>query len=114
MNTQHGMQIGSRTKNVDVKHIVGDFEDHSLREEFRFCFFFLVVSELEKARYKIFNYAVETLRETFVNEKLDHFFNKLKCAAKENLDFVFILKNIEDGTFRCFYAHENNALLNRS
>ena len=49
-----------------------------------------------------------------MNEKLDHFFNILKCAAKVNLAFGFILKNIEDGGFRCFYAHENNTLLDRS
>ena len=36
-NTQHGMQVGSGTKNVDVEHTVGDFEDHSLREELRSC-----------------------------------------------------------------------------
>ena len=49
-----------------------------------------------------------------MNEKLDHFFNNLKCAAKVNLAFGFILKNIEDGGFRCFYAHENNTLLDLS
>ena len=27
-NTQHGMQIGSRTRDMDVEHIVGDGEDH--------------------------------------------------------------------------------------
>ena len=36
-NTQHTMQIGSRTSDVDVEHIVGDVEDHSLREELRSC-----------------------------------------------------------------------------
>ena len=113
-NTQLGMQIGSRTKHVDVEHIVGDVEDHSLREELRSCHYFLVDSELERARRKVFNYAVETLNETIVNEKLDRFFNNLKCAAKVNLDFGFILKNMEKGGFRYFYAHQNNTLLDRS
>ena len=72
-NTQHGMQIGSGTRDVDVEHIVGDVEDHSLREELRSCQHFLVDSELERARHKVFNYAVEALNETIVNEKLDHF-----------------------------------------
>ena len=71
-------------------------------------------SELERERNKVFNYAVATLNETIVNEKLDHFFNNLKCAAKVNLVFGFILKSIEDGRFRYFYAHENNTLLDRS
>ena len=113
-NTQNGMQIGSRSRDVDVEHIVGDVEDHSLREELRSCQQFLVDSEYERARQKVFNYPVETLNETIVNKKLDHFFNKLKCAAKVNLAFGFILKNIEDGGFIYFYAHENNALPDRS
>ena len=40
--------------------------------------------------------------------------DKLKCVAKLNLAFGFILKNIEDGKFRYFYAHENNTLLEQS
>ena len=113
-NTQHGMEIGSGTRDVDVEHIVGDVEDNRLREELRSCQNFWVDSELETARHKVFNYEVETLNETIVNEKLDHFFNNLKCAAKVNLAFGFILKNIEDGGFRYFYAHKNNTLLDRS
>ena len=108
------MQIGSGTRDVDVEHIVGDVEDCKLREELRSSQHFLVDSELERASYKVFNYAVETLNETIVNEKLDLFFNKLKCAAKVILAFGFIFKNIEDGGFRYFYAHENNTLLERS
>ena len=113
-NTQHGRQIGSGTRDVDVGHKVGDVEDHRLREEFRSCQHFLVDSELERARHKAFNCAVEALNETIVNENLDHFFNILKCATKVNLAFGFILKNIEDGGFRYFCAHENNTLLDRS
>ena len=113
-NTQHGMQIGSRTRDVDVERIVGDVEDRRLREELRSCQHFLVDSKFERARHKTFNYPVETCNEKIVNEKLDHFFNKLKCGAKVNLAFGFILENIEDGWFRYVYAHENNTLLDRS
>ena len=108
------MQTRSGTTDVEVQHIVGDLEDHRLREALRSCQHFLVASELERARHKVFNYAVETLNETIVNEKLDLLYNNLKCAAKMNLAFGFILKNIEDGGFRYFYAHENNTLLDRS
>ena len=108
-NTQHGMQIGSGTRDVDVELIVGDVEDHSLREDLRSWQHFL----LERTRHKVFNYGVETLNETIVNEKPDHFFNSLEHAAKMNLAFGFILKNIEDGGFIYFYAHENNTLLDR-
>ena len=101
-NTQHGIQIGSGARDVNLEHIVGDVEDQSLREELRSCQHFLVDSELERARHKVFNYAVETLNETIVNEKLDHFFNNLKCAAKVTVAFGFILKTIEDRGFRYF------------
>ena len=113
-NTQHGMQIGPRTRDVNLEHIVGDVEDQRLRKELRSCQHFLVDSEPERARHKVFIYAVETLNETIVNEKLDHLFNNLKCAAKLNLAFGFILKNGEDGGFRGFKAHENNTLLDCS
>ena len=67
------MQIGSGTKDVHEEYTVGDVEDHRLREELRSCQHVLVDSELEGARHEVFNYAVETLNETIVNEKLDHF-----------------------------------------
>ena len=102
--TQHGMLIGSRTRDGDVEHIVGDVEDQRTKEELRFRQHFLVDSEIERARHKVFNYAVETLNETIVNEKLDHFFKILKCAAKINVASGFVLKNLEDGGFRYFYT----------
>ena len=85
--TQHTMQIGSRTRDVDVEHIVGDVEDHKLREELRSCKHFLLESELERARHKVFNYAVETLNETIVNEKLDHFFQQFELCSKSESGF---------------------------
>ena len=108
------MRIGSGTRDVDVEHIVGDVENHRSRQELCSCQYFLMDSELERARHKVFNYAVETLNGTIVNEKLDNFLNNLKCAAKVNLVFGFILKIVEDGGFRYFYAHEKNTLLDRT
>ena len=86
------MQIGSGTRDMDVEHIVGVVEDHRLRDKLCSCQHFLVDSELEREGHKLFNYAVETLQETIVNDKIDHFFNNLKCAAKVNLAFGFISK----------------------
>ena len=94
-------------------NIVGDVEDHRLREELRSCQHFLVDSELERTRHKVFNYAIENLNAETVDEKLDLFFKNVKFAANVNLAFDFILRDIEDGAFRCFYAHENNTLLYR-
>ena len=82
--------------------MINEVDDANLKEELRSCQHLLVDSELERARHKVFNYAVETLNETMVNEKLDHFINNLKCATKVILYFEFISKNLEDGEFRCF------------
>ena len=94
------MQIGSGTRNVDVELIVGDVEDPRLREGLRSCQHFSLDSELERARHKVFIYAIENLNAEFVDEERDPFFINLKCAAKVNLAFGFILRNVEDGGFR--------------
>ena len=113
-NTQHGKQIGFGASNIDVEDIVGDVDDQSLREELQSCRNFLVDSEIQKGRHSVFNFAVNNLTAQVIEEKLDCVLDKLKCAAKLNLILGFILKNIEDGKFRYFYAHENNTLLEQS
>ena len=112
---QHKSKMhGLKVKKTDSSSLVNDIDDDSLKEELLACEHFLVDSEFERGRHKVFNYAVETLNTEIVNDKLDNFFNNLKCAAKVNLAFGFILKNLEDGRYRYFYAHENNTLLDRS
>ena len=113
-NTQHGTQIGFGASNVDLEDIVGDVDDQSLREELQSCRHFLVDSEIQKGRHRVFNFAVNNLKAQVIEEKLDRVLDKLKCVASVNLALGFILKNIEDGKFRYFYAHENNTLLGQS
>ena len=113
-NTQHATQIGFGASNIDVEDIVGDVDDQSLREELQSCKHFLVDSEIQKGRHSVYNFAVNNLTAQVIEEKLDHVLDKLKCVAKLNLALGFILKNIEDGKFRYFYAHENNTLLEQS
>ena len=57
---------------------------------------------------------VNDLTAQVIEEKLDRILDKLKCVAKQILALGFILKNIEDGKFRYFYAHEKNTLLELS
>ena len=113
-NTQHGTQIGLGASNIDVEEIVGDVDDQSLREELQSCKHFLVDSEIQKGRHSVINFAVNNLAAQVIEEKLDRVVDKLKCVAKLNLALGFILKNIEDGKFRYFSAHENNTLLEQS
>ena len=110
-NTQYGKQIGFGASNTDVEDIVGDVDDQSLREELQSCTHFLVDSEIQKGRQSVFNFAVNNLTAQVIEEKLDRVLNKLNCVEKLKLALGFILKNIEDGKFRYFYAYENNTLL---
>ena len=41
-------------------------------------------------------------------------FKELRCAAKVNLAFEFVLKNVEDGMCRYFDAQENNTVMEKS
>ena len=113
-NTQHGTQVGFGASNIDVEDIVGDVDDQSLREELESCKHFLTDTEMETARHKVFNFAMLSFDMSLLNDELDYVFEELKCAPKVNLALGFVLKNIEDGMCKYFYAHENNIVMERS
>ena len=106
--------MGFGANNIDVEDIVGDVDDQSLREELESCKHFLTDTELENGRHRVFNFAMSSFDMSLLNDKLDFVFKELKCAAKVDLAFGFVLKNNEDGMCRYFYAHENNTVLERS
>ena len=113
-NTQHGTQIGLGASNIDVEDIVGDVDDHSLREELESGKHFLTYTEMENGRQRVFNFALSSFDMSLLNDKLDYVFKELKCAAKVNVAFGFVLKFIEDGMCRYFYAHQNNTKRERA
>ena len=113
-NIQHGTQVGFGANNIDVEDIVGAVDDQSLREELETCKHFLSDTEMEKGRHRVFNFAMSSFDVSLLNGKLDYVFKELKCAAKTNSAFGFVLKNIEDGMCRYFYAHENNTIMERA
>ena len=113
-NTQHGTQVGFGADNIDVEDIEGHVDDQSLREELQSYRLFLVDSEIQKRRHSVFIFGVNNLTAQVIEEQLDRVLYKLKCVAKLNLALAFILKNIEDGKFRYFHAHENNTLVEQS
>ena len=98
-------------KIFDVENIVGDVDDQSLREELESCKHFLTDTQMENGRLRVFNFAMSSFDIPLLNDKLDYIFKELKCAAKINLAIGFVLKNIEDGMLRYFYAHENNTIM---
>ena len=83
----------------DVSNLLED-DDADLKEELQACQHFLVDSELEKGRHRVFNFAMSTFDNSLINKKLDLVFKGLECAAKVNLAFGFVLKNVEDGSCR--------------
>ena len=110
----HTEETTSSGENVEMQSLADAGDDKRLEGEFQSSRHFLVDSELQKGRHSVFNSVVNNLTAQVIEEKLDGVLDKLKCAAKLNLALGFILKNIEDGKFRYFYAHENNTLLEQS
>ena len=108
---EHGLQM--KSVELDVSNLL-EGDDADLKEELQACQHFLVDSELEKGRHRVFNFAMSTFDNSLINKKLDLVFKGLECAAKVNLAFGFVLKNVEDGSYRYFYAHENNTVMERS
>ena len=75
-----------------MEDIVRDLDDQSLREELESCKQFLTDTEIEEGRHKVFNFAMSSFDMSLLNNKLDYIFKELKCAAKGNLAFGFVLK----------------------
>ena len=109
--SERGLQV--KSAELDVRNLLED-DDADLKKETQACQHFLVDSELEKGRHPVFNIAMSAFDSSLINRILDLVFNGLKCAAKVNLAFGFVLKNVEDGSRRYYYAHENNTFMERS
>ena len=75
---------------------------------------FLVDSEMENGRQRVYNFAMDTPDPKYLLEKLDVVFDSLKSAAKLNVVNGCVLENVEDGSCRGYCAHENNTLMERS
>ena len=82
-NILHGFLIN--TTYFDPDDIINEVDDMNLNEELHSCQHFFVDSDLERARH------------TSVHENLDKFCNNLKCAAKVNLTFEFLLNKEDSG-----------------
>ena len=89
-------------------------DGEKLKEELSACQHFLVDTEMENRRHKVFNFQISKLDTKIINEKLEKVFNKLDSAAKINIALCFVLRNIETGEYRFFYAHENNTRYEKS
>ena len=57
---------------------------------------------------------MDTLDPKYLLEKLDVVFDSLKSAAKLNVPLGFVLKTVEDRSYRYYYAHKNCTTLGTS
>ena len=102
-----------KSAQFDLSNLLED-DDADLKEELQARQHFLVDSEVEEGRHRVFNFAMSAFDNSLINKKLYLVFNGLKCAAKVNLAFGFVLTNVEDESCRYFSAHESNTLMERS
>ena len=85
-----------------------------LGEKLESCKHFLTDTEMKNGRHRVFNSAMSSFDISLLNDQLDYVLDGMKCAAKMNFASGFVLKNIEDGMCRYFYAHENNTIMERA
>ena len=69
--------------------------------------------ETENERHKVFNFQISKLDSKTSNENPEEVFNNIDSAAKINIAPGFVLRSIETGEYRYFYAHENNTLFEK-
>ena len=93
--SEHEIQM--KSAKFDVNNLLED-NDADLKEELQAFQHFFVDSELEKRRHRVFNFAMSTFDNFLTNQRLDLVYKGPKCAAKVNLAFGFVLKNVEDGS----------------
>ena len=102
--------VADLNKIVEEKGNAGE----NFKEEVSDCQHFLVDTEMENGRHKLFKFQMSKFDTKIINEKLEEAFNKLDSAAKIFFALGFVLHNVETGEYRYYYAHENNTLFEKS
>ena len=97
-----------------MSQLVGKFDYDSLKEGLQTCKHFILDSETQNGGQRVFSFARDKLEAHTLSRKLNIVYEKLKCALMLNVAFVFVLKNLEDGTCQNCYAHENSILMAQS
>ena len=108
---EHGLPI--KSAEVDAINLLED-DDADVKEDLQACQHFLVDSEFEKGNHRVSNFTMSTFDNSLINKKLDLVFKRLECAARDNLASGFVLKIVEDGSCRYFWAYDNNTVMERS
>ena len=64
-------QRQSATQIIDGTQIMGPIDDNSLKEELETCQQFLVESDMQNGRHRVFDFAMDTLDQKILLEKLE-------------------------------------------
>ena len=88
-------------------------DEEKSKEEISACQHFLVDTEMENGRCKVFIFQMSKLNNKIINQKLEEVFNKLDSAAKINIALEFVLRNVKTGENRYYYAYENSTLFEK-
>ena len=107
-------QIAIKTSNAELDLLLEQIDVAELKEQLNCCKQFLVDSELEKSRHSVLNLAVSSFNNSVLNKNSDHMISQLKCAAKVNLAFAFVLQNLEHEMCRYLYTPKNDTVEERS
>ena len=89
---ENGVQRGSRAQSAGVAQLLGVVDDNSLKEELETCKHFLVDSQTENGRHRIYNFAMGYLDPKYLLKRLDVVFDSLKRAAELTVVFGFFQK----------------------
>ena len=71
-------------------------------------------STLRRMGNRVFKVAMDTLNPHLLIKKSNLVFGSLKCAAKLNVAFGFVLRKVENDSCRYYYPHENITMMERS
>ena len=89
-----------------------DHASQELRDELNSVKHFLVDSESFRGKHKVFSFAAAELNPQLITDKLRTVCSKLDNSAKIKISLGFVLRNIETGDYRYYYAHENSSIFN--
>ena len=96
----------------DLNKIVEEGREagEKFEEEFSACQYFLVDTDMENGRHKVFNFQMSKLDTKVSNEKLEEVFNKLDSAAKINIALCLFLRICRNGKYWYYYEHDKTTL----
>ena len=93
-STKVGIKSSEKLKEVLESEEL-DQNNEQLQQELSACQHFFEDMEMENGRHRVFNFKLSKLDPNEINDKLKEVLEKLNCAAKVNLAFGFILRNVD-------------------